>query len=115
MDGGRRQRRIALVGVVEALQLEPVVANVGDIQQGVLGQRLLHAEEVALDVAVLGVLGDVGDVVGAGLKLVARPAEEALIQRAIAGARVQWTGWVTETNSALGALMGRMSPEPARV
>ena len=56
--------RILLVAVEEALQLEAVVADIGDVEQGVLGELLLHAEEVALDVAVAGVLGDPGDVVG---------------------------------------------------
>jgi hypothetical protein len=41
-----------------------VVADVGDVDEGVLGELLLDAEEVALDVAVAGVLGDPGDVVG---------------------------------------------------
>ena len=46
--------------------MDAVVAHIGDVDQDVLGQLLLHAQEVALGVAVLGVCGDVVDVVGAG-------------------------------------------------
>src|ERR1039458_485447 len=50
-----RQERINLVGIDEALQMNAMVANIGQVEQYVLGQLLLHTEEVALNVAVLGV------------------------------------------------------------
>jgi len=46
----------------ETLQLDTMIADVGDVEQGVLGQGALDAEEEALNVAVLGVLRDIGDV-----------------------------------------------------
>ncbi len=55
---------VLLVTVEEALEFEAVVADVGDVEEGVLGELLLHAEEVALDVAVASVAGDPGNVVG---------------------------------------------------
>ncbi len=56
-----------------------MVADVGDVEQGVLVQSALDAEEVALDVAVLGVLGDVGDVVGRLVEAGDEAAREALV------------------------------------
>jgi len=55
---------VDLIAVEEALELGAVVADVGDVEERVLCELLLHAEEVALDVAVAGVAGDPGDVVG---------------------------------------------------
>ena len=130
---GKAGRRILLVGVQEALQLDAVVADVSDIEQAVLGQSTLDAQEVALDVAVFGVVGDVRDVVGRLVEAGDEATGISLVGGGIAGGRGGADGnnlrrkrsravvggggliWVTEANWACGALMARMSPEPARV
>ncbi len=56
-----------------------MVADVGDVEEGVLGELLLHAEEVALDVAVAGVLGNPGDVVGGRVEGGGDAGGEALV------------------------------------
>ena len=130
---GKAERGILLVGIEEALQLDSVVADVGDVEQGVLVQGALDAEEVALDVAISGVFGDVGDVVGrrveAGDQAAGKPwSAVAKHEGVVVPIAMIWAGsgveqwlvmvgviWVTEANCACGALMPRMSPEPARV
>ncbi len=84
--GNRAQaeRGVALIGVEEALQLDAMIADVGQVHQRVLGKRLLEAEKVALDVAVFGVLGDIGDVVGSGIEGRGETSWVALIESAVA-------------------------------
>ncbi len=55
------------------MQLDSVIADIGDVEQRVLGQLLLHAEEVILDVAVLVSFGTQVMLSVAGLKVVTRP------------------------------------------
>ena len=110
---GESRRRIDLVGVQEALQFYPVVADKGDVQQAVLRQLVLHAHEEILHVTVPGVFRNVRNVVCGGVERGGQALREALIHGAIAGCT--WLRLGYETNSALGALIARMSPEPARV
>src|SRR5208337_2250454 len=73
LSGGcERQRRILLVGVDEALQMNAVIAHIGEVNLGVLAQAFLHIEEPALGVSVL-VLGGMESTLSVpALKTVAR-------------------------------------------
>src|ERR1019366_2365327 len=68
-----------------------MVPNERDVQQGVLRERLLYAQEVALHVAVFRVRRNVGDVVGARRERRSQPYGIALVQRPIPrGGRCAW-------------------------
>ncbi len=76
---------VLLVAVEEALKLGAMVADVGDVEESVLGELLLHAEEVALDVAVAGVFGNPGDVVCGGIEGGGDAVGESLVGGDVAG------------------------------
>ena len=61
-----------------------MIADVGDVEQGVLGQGALDAEEVALDIAVFGVFGNIGDVVGGGVEAGNEAARVPLVRSGVA-------------------------------
>ena len=79
--------RELLVGVEKALQLEAVVADIGHVEQGVLRQLPLHAEEVVFDVAVGRVLRNPGDVVGGRIEGGDQARRESLIGGSVAAGR----------------------------
>ena len=89
---GETQRGVLLVGVQEALQFDAVIADIGDVEQRVLGQGALHADEEALNVAVLGVFGDVGDVIGCRVEGGDKAARVALVRGGVAGRRCSADG-----------------------
>src|SRR5665213_3561652 len=60
--------RILLVCVEEALQLDAVAAYVSQVDNDILSELALQIEVPVLDVAVFGVLGNVGDVVSSGVE-----------------------------------------------
>ena len=66
--GGARSRQVlaelvgqSLVRIGEDVEADAMVADVGDIQEQVLGEFLLNGEVPALDIAVAIVAGDVAD------------------------------------------------------
>src|SRR5258705_11995682 len=61
-----------------------MVAHVRDVEQSVLGQLLLHADEVALDIAVARDLGHPGDVIRRLVEGGYKASRIALIDRRIA-------------------------------
>ena len=65
--------------------MDSMVADIGDVDESVLGQLLLDAEEVVLNVAVGPVLGNVGDVVSRRVEGGDKTRREALVGRRIAG------------------------------
>src|ERR1035441_3271593 len=79
------KQRVLLISIYDLLQLDAVVADIGDVEQRVLRQTALDAEEVALNVTVSSVLGDVGDVVSRGVEAGHEAAGKALIGGSIAG------------------------------
>ncbi len=131
--GGAECRENPLVGIHETFQMDSVVAYISKVDERVLGQLPLHAEEKVLDIAVAPILGNPRNVVGGRVECGHQAAGKSLIRGGVAagsrgpdrddlgGSGVLHTFvavgviWVTAANCACGALMPVMSPEPARV
>src|SRR5579859_2927362 len=77
-------RGILLIAIHKAFQLQTVVAHIGDIEQRVLCQLSLYAEEIVLDIAVSAVLRNPRNIVGRRIEGGHQSRWEALARSGIA-------------------------------
>ena len=100
-------RRILLVAVHEAFQVQPVIADIRDVHQRVLRQLLLPAQEIALHVAVRPVLRNPRDVVRRWIERCHQPRRISLARRREA-ARLRRSGRDDLRRQRSRALVGRV-------